>query len=635
MRAPWVKYTLLIIPLAIFVWYCVDFNFYQDDAYISFRYVANYLDGHGLVYNVGERVEGYTNFGWTLLLMLWGVLGSDFIRWSHWAGMICGAGLIGLAWPFFRKLAPEAPRWLWLAPALLVAANRSFSYWAQAGLETALFGLLAALSIHFYLRRSWLLVAALTAGVLVRPEGALVAGMLVVIEAVVERRKPFFTLASVGIALLCSLPFVGFKLAYYGSILPNPFYAKTGFGTEQLEAGWVYTRRFFTDYPYFGVGFVFLPLYWFRLNRTTRTVWLFVLGYLVYITVIGGDVLYVHRFFLPLMLPLALLLSALLLRLARYFQASLRPVLVAVVVVGCAGLGLWMPYDFIQEYYYRERGLTSKMEFISARLKEYDHTNFSLSTPTIGALGWHLRGHRLIDLVGLTDTTIARHPQKPFEYLESTWRERVYNTPYVLSQAPDFIIFSTGVKPSAPAERALILYPQFQKCYRGISWEYGSRDKPGGSVGFVLFEKSCEPQPPFDSTFSPFLVNNYNEGINARSAGEFDRALRHFDRAISLGGLNPYRYILYFKSLTLLQMKRYDEGHWLQNYLVGIDSTMYEPQADLYVYETAMQNYDKAAIHRRWLAKLVPWRVEAYDSLAAQRARDFQARLRQRLESQP
>jgi len=35
-----------------------------DDAYISFRYVRNFVEGRGLVFNPGERVEGYTNFLW-------------------------------------------------------------------------------------------------------------------------------------------------------------------------------------------------------------------------------------------------------------------------------------------------------------------------------------------------------------------------------------------------------------------------------------------------------------------------------------------------------------------------------------------------------------------------------------------
>ena len=40
----------------------------SDDAFISFRYAHNVVDGHGLVFNSGEYVEGYTNLLWTLLM---------------------------------------------------------------------------------------------------------------------------------------------------------------------------------------------------------------------------------------------------------------------------------------------------------------------------------------------------------------------------------------------------------------------------------------------------------------------------------------------------------------------------------------------------------------------------------------
>src|SRR5262249_45093435 len=38
-----------------------------DDAYISYRYADNLVRGHGLVFNPGERVEGYSNFLWVML----------------------------------------------------------------------------------------------------------------------------------------------------------------------------------------------------------------------------------------------------------------------------------------------------------------------------------------------------------------------------------------------------------------------------------------------------------------------------------------------------------------------------------------------------------------------------------------
>ena len=46
------------------------FNYISDDAFITFRYADNFIRGKGLVYNAGERVEGYTNFLWLILLSL-------------------------------------------------------------------------------------------------------------------------------------------------------------------------------------------------------------------------------------------------------------------------------------------------------------------------------------------------------------------------------------------------------------------------------------------------------------------------------------------------------------------------------------------------------------------------------------
>src|SRR3972149_5875437 len=45
------------------------FNLF-DDAMISMRYAWNFSHGNGLVWNVGERVEGYTNLLMTLVMSI-------------------------------------------------------------------------------------------------------------------------------------------------------------------------------------------------------------------------------------------------------------------------------------------------------------------------------------------------------------------------------------------------------------------------------------------------------------------------------------------------------------------------------------------------------------------------------------
>ena len=51
--------------------------FVHDDVYVTLRYVRNFLAGHGLVWNVGERVEGYTSLLHVLLISGGGRLGFE------------------------------------------------------------------------------------------------------------------------------------------------------------------------------------------------------------------------------------------------------------------------------------------------------------------------------------------------------------------------------------------------------------------------------------------------------------------------------------------------------------------------------------------------------------------------------
>ena len=69
-------------------------RFVQDDAFISFRYAKNLADGVGLVWNVGERVEGYTNFLWTVLMAPSFKIGVDVVVWSWALSIACFAAVL-------------------------------------------------------------------------------------------------------------------------------------------------------------------------------------------------------------------------------------------------------------------------------------------------------------------------------------------------------------------------------------------------------------------------------------------------------------------------------------------------------------------------------------------------------------
>jgi hypothetical protein len=609
--------------LLVYLWAVVDFDFYQDDAYITYRYVANYLGGDGLVYNIGEYVEGYTNFGWLVYLLFWGVLGFNYVLASKVTGIILGAVTIVVTLLVARLVFYRQLKWLALLPVYLVACNFSFPYWSQAGLETGAFVILAALSLYFFLVRHYLLIAVLTLAVLIRPEGALLAGLLIVIEAVVYKQWPRFTITCSLAAFALSLPYLFFKLTYYGSILPNPFYAKSGFDLIQITDGLEYAARFFKHYAYYAVALVVPVVFWRRLTQTTKAIWLFTFLFLLYVVLIGGDVLKVHRFFLPLLPSAALLVTlSIHLLLAKLRDRSIY-LLSFLLALGLLGVTYAVPRDFIAYYERMEKGLTHKFRDLAVQIKQSDRTDFSVAVSTIGAFGYELLGHRVIDMLGLTDSTIARHPEPPIEGMESTWRERRYNSHYLLESAPDYIVFSTSRKPSSPAERALMLYEQFLSSYRTIGWYYRPDDDNAGRRMFPVFRRMRPINPPLVRTHPVEYVNNYIQGILSSNAGDYLRSQKYFQEARRLDNDPPYPLLAYQIAQNHFRLKEPIAGMNLLNEIVKYDSMVYEPHADLYLYEYSVGDRAKAAVHRRWLQSLMPWAVDDFDSLAHTTARKY------------
>jgi tetratricopeptide (TPR) repeat protein len=91
----------------------------------------------------------------------------------------------------------------------------------------------------------------------------------------------------------------------------------------------------------------------------------------------------------------------------------------------------------------------------------------TVALSTIGSFSYYSNA-RVIDLVGLTDRYIAHHPMQAEgidEELPLIWKERHYNAEYILSSKPDYIIFPAGAKPSAFAECAVFINPEFKRHY--------------------------------------------------------------------------------------------------------------------------------------------------------------------------
>jgi len=127
-----------------------------------------------------------------------------------------------------------------------------------------------------------------------------------------------------------------------------------------------------------------------------------------------------------------------------------------------------------------EDGLVDKMTATGRWLNRVTGPDDWFACTTIGAVSYY-SDRNLIDMLGLTDSTVARHPENIIKG-EVYWKERNYNTRHVLEHNPKYIYFSTGMKPSAAAERALFLRPRFRKGYYACPLSLAEGDQLGTEV---------------------------------------------------------------------------------------------------------------------------------------------------------
>lgn len=109
-----------VIVVAVAAAMAVRYAWICDDAFISFRYARHLVEGHGLVFNPGERVEGMTNLLWTLGCALGLKLGVPAERWSvNWGITFYAASVLLLVLRFRTRhqALPPVP-----IAALLAAA---------------------------------------------------------------------------------------------------------------------------------------------------------------------------------------------------------------------------------------------------------------------------------------------------------------------------------------------------------------------------------------------------------------------------------------------------------------------------------------------------------------------------------
>ncbi len=295
--------------------YCV----LPDDAMISMRFARNLADGVGLVWNAGDRVQGYSNPAWTLLMAAVHRLPIPD-RLTSLPMQLASVGfhlLTALAiWrTVVRRIGDE---WAMAATGAYLASSCA-TLWAISGWEVSAvtFGWTLALAPvidpQFTRRAMWTSLFAAGVAATLRPDATLVfivAAAFHLGVALVRRRGLVDVVAAVAVGAILPAALAIWQREYYGNWVPNTVMLKRSPGAMAIVPGLSYLATSLIRYPLNLVAIAGAFAYASRLQRATRLAltWLVAI-YVVHIVSAGGDAFGHARFLLPL-LPTATILAA-------------------------------------------------------------------------------------------------------------------------------------------------------------------------------------------------------------------------------------------------------------------------------------------------------------------------------------
>ncbi|MHA3916105.1 ArnT family glycosyltransferase [Halovulum sp. GXIMD14793] len=448
-----ISVSLLIAAVTFIILGTNNQHFMHDDAFITFRYAKNFADHGQIVWNLGERVEGYTNFLHMLLIAAFLKLGfaaefaARFINFAALAGIAVVflgpvrrmTGMIPAVSGLIVSL-PTLPMVLWSlgmleAPlvAFFVAGAASFTLLSlnregQDGSGTAVIaGIFTALAV--LTRPDSVLLAATSGTALLFGTGDIRSGF---------RKAVLFSLA-VAIPVISH---TAWRYGYYGDFLPNTFYTKVSGITqsqgEEVFLGGIWYVKLFAFHAPFPALLVALSCGFALIKRHRVSSVLYLTGivtlYTLYILRVNGDHMPISRLFVPIIpvigLLVALAIEAIRPEILRRFLPVAASLLVASQLLTAYGQ-IKFKMDtaafggFIQGHYIAENW----------------EKGSTVALSTAGSIPYSNLDKNFIDMLGLNDKTIARREIDTYRAFGQSFPGHAKGDgAYILDRRPDYII---------------------------------------------------------------------------------------------------------------------------------------------------------------------------------------------------
>lgn len=464
--------SLALVVVALL--HAARWSFLCDDAYISFRYAVNLAEHGELAFNLDplERVEGYTNFAWVVLLAAAAVVGVAPEHAAPVLTMMAFAALLVFVIVIVRQCAtsPHA-RWAPLPALALLAASPEAVVWANGGLETALAVALALGACGMWgAARPRTAAVLAAAAVLTRPDAVMVLAVWGTTWMLVDgrrwwrdaRRPPLRRLVEATAWLVVPLAaHLLWRRSYYGTWLPNTWAVKAHGAALRDTWGIAYVQQWSTAVwlPYLAPMIVLV-------RRAALPYLAVVIAVVAYGWSVGGDFMAYSRFLLMATVALAIVVALGLDTLGawigqRRFWAW--PLPAALGVLAAVGLAIQAHGRWAADRRKPEGWLDGKWEGVTAmhRFAEvgraagawlHDHVPAD-TLISVGAAGSVPYASRLptIDTYGLVDPVIASLDPPPLREATSVRPGHQLFAPvgYIRERDPD-LLCHVGFRGAAP-----------------------------------------------------------------------------------------------------------------------------------------------------------------------------------------
>jgi arabinofuranosyltransferase len=469
----WKRAGIYLLPaVPFYVGIMAVLEFIKDDAYISFRYAHNLVTGNGLVFNRGEHLEGFTNFLWVFVVAPFEALGWDLFQVCEVLGTLLGIGCLFLTGRMTSWIQGERKALPFLWGALWLAASSSFVLWAQAGLEQPLAALLPIAGAYLLWRarekdappKRYLQAGLIMgAGCMTRPELHLLAilvGFPLVFDAIRTRKVTRAQLLYVAGILAVTVPCHTFRYLYYGTLVPNTFYVKTGTGSVVWHVGLKTLRDMFL-FNTTGALAVVAPLAFANRRHLVEkaTMAVIAVAFMAYYVSVGVDEMQWHRLYLPA-LPFLCVLAALGAQNLVEVVASLLP---EVRRAGARELGYavgWASFMIAAglsfRFTYQEMGGFNGHGDLAGTyhpdlgkfLVRHERPHALVAFQDMGSTPYHAPDIDFLDFFGLTDKTVAhaRHDWGLHTFIggegDTQAKYDAQMRDYFFGRSPEWVIFT-------------------------------------------------------------------------------------------------------------------------------------------------------------------------------------------------